>query len=1544
MLLTLAWWPLSAVGAEAVCARVKIEIQQELTLERQGFDAVMKINNNLDTVSIDNVAVNVHFRDANGQGVVGTSNTNDPDAEFFIRVDRMDGISDVTGSGRVLPGTTGEIHWLIIPTHNAATSPTGTLYFVGATLTYTIGGVQETVEVTPDFITVKPLPDLALDYFIERDIFGDEPMTPPPQIEPIEPFTLGVRVKNTGQAAANNVGIDSAQPEIRENPQGLLIDFTITGSSVNDQPTVPSLLIDFGNIAANSAKMGRWEMQSTLAGEFIDFTASMSHADELGGATTSIVSDPITHFLVRNVLVDEPGRDPVRDFLATVDTNSTTLRVYESDNTNDEVVTDRSAQASFVQSGQSGAVTTYNLDTSGATAGFMFVKLPDPNGGAKVITDVIRSDGKRLSLHNAWTSKERERGENTVTYHHYINVFDSNSTGRYTVIMAPAGGGPLPPVIQGIPDKTTSELTQVGFVVMAGDPNGDALALSVSPRPVGASFIDNGDGTAFFNWTPAVGQAGVYTLSFTATDGALRASEAVTITVNPEWDTDGDGMDDDWERLHFGSLDRDGAGDFDGDGISDLDEYLSGSDPTATQTADVPVITPAGGTYPDYVQVELATATAGASVYYTLDGSAPDATSHLYSGPIIVSETSEVRAIAVGTGFAPSAVAQASYAITKGGPFQQGVGQPRLLVVEAEHYSAAPPRGVHSWAPDYTLDHTGESAMQAQPDSGGTVALEDSPSLDYRVNFLTTGTHYIWVRGRAPDVEGDTIHIGLDGTLPAGSDNVLLPTTGWAWRRMTADGTPASFAVHNTGEHTLQIWMGEDGAIVDKILLTTDPDYVPSGAGPRESLTNSTNPVPVLQTMADRTGVMGTTISLSVPVADPDGDTLTYSATGLPAGLTLDSSSGAVTGLIDASAALTNAVEVTVNDGGDTVTTAFRWDIVAQDTTVPAVTPPADVTAEATAVETPLTLGTATAVDDVDGTLAVTSDAPAVFPLGVTLVTYSATDSAGNVGSATQRVTVTDTTAPQLSVPANQTVISPEPTAVDIGQATASDIFGPVIVSNNAPAVFPMGVTLVSWTATDANGNASSGQQQITVTPTPPSDTDGDGVPDGSDLCPGTLAGEGVDANGCSASQADSDGDGVTDAHDRCAATNSGDAVDANGCSLSQLDPDGDGAPNTHTVSDPQEMSIVSGYDTSTVVYTLHGDARLTAEIFPYGTAGDTDGDGNPDASSGPSVIDEPGVGGNEFVQLLFGFDQSAPGASCEAHVVFVYQSNSLGVYPIDSQVTGLEQYVSFTRLADRYVVTISDINAFRTLLGVPVSTDVTFGASSYTASAADQQPDDLAPDEGCAAVVLHPLVDGDGDGMPDSWEMVHGLNPGSGADASLDADGDGVTNLQEYLHVTDPRDAASAPVYITSVPPTQGVAGQLIRYTLTASQPGAAFELVQAPSTAQLTVDASGTHFEWTPASQEIGESSISIRPVVSGIPSIAQAFSLVVPANGDMNADNRVDIADVLLMERAILGFAPATAEQVRRADLYPQGAPDGQLTLSDLLVLKGRVLGSQ
>ena len=50
-------------------------------------------------------------------------------------------------------------------------------------------------------------------------------------------------------------------------------------------------------------------------------------------------------------------------------------------------------------------------------------------------------------------------------------------------------------------------------------------------------------------------------------------------------DTDGDGMDDNWEMTYFNTLARDGSGDFDGDGMTDLQEYLAGTDPLNPSSA-----------------------------------------------------------------------------------------------------------------------------------------------------------------------------------------------------------------------------------------------------------------------------------------------------------------------------------------------------------------------------------------------------------------------------------------------------------------------------------------------------------------------------------------------------------------------------------------------------------------------------------------------------------------------------------------------------------------------------------------------------------------------------------------------------------------------------------------------------------------------------------------------------------------------------------------------------------------------------------------------
>ncbi len=177
----------------------------------------------------------------------------------------------------------------------------------------------------------------------------------------------------------------------------------------------------------------------------------------------------------------------------------------------------------------------------------------------------------------------------------------------------------------------------------------------------------------------------------------------------------------------------------------------------------------------------------------------------------------------------------------------------------------------------------------------------------------------------------------------------------------------------------------------------------------------------------------------------------------------------------------TTKVTWTAIDENGNVTTGEQK-ITIVDTTKPVLEVPEDITAEATALRTPLDIGEATAIDIFK--VVITNDAPDAYPIGTTVVTWTAKDENGNVTTGEQKITIIDTTKPVLEVPED---ITAEATAlrtpVNIGKAKATDIFK-VVITNDAPDAYPIGTTVVTWTATDENGDVTKAEQLITIVDT----------------------------------------------------------------------------------------------------------------------------------------------------------------------------------------------------------------------------------------------------------------------------------------------------------------------------------------------------------------------------------------------------------------------------------------------------------------------------
>ncbi|MCC7193151.1 MAG: S8 family serine peptidase [Phycisphaeraceae bacterium] len=212
--------------------------------------------------------------------------------------------------------------------------------------------------------------------------------------------------------------------------------------------------------------------------------------------------------------------------------------------------------------------------------------------------------------------------------------------------------------------------------------------------------------------------------------------------------------------------------------------------------------------------------------------SATASTSGLSSGSYLYFARAEDNGSASGSVSTSHTLEQES-----GGPpaYQESGGQ---VTIETEIFDGVVSRSGATWAMVSSGSYSGGFAMQATPNTGFGVysnIAATSPQLDYRVNFTTTGVYYIWVRGRGATQSDDSVHLGLDGVVASTSDNIAGFNNSLGWSRSTMDKAVATIQVTTPGLHTVNLYMREDGFIMDKLVLTTDSGFTPTGSGPASS-------------------------------------------------------------------------------------------------------------------------------------------------------------------------------------------------------------------------------------------------------------------------------------------------------------------------------------------------------------------------------------------------------------------------------------------------------------------------------------------------------------------------------------------------------------------------------------------------------------------------------------------------------------------------------------------------------------------------------------
>ena len=419
--------------SENTCAQVKLEIKQKLVLTRQAFRGTLTIENGSSN-AIEDIIVDVNATNME-TGFMATSR------EMQIAIEKIEGFEgEKDGAWRLGAGKKGVATILFIPTKYAAPENL-TTYSFGGTLSFKDGSTTQNRSLFPVSLQVKPSPELDLTYFMQRDVYGDNPLTPD-VVEPVIPAEFSVLIHNKGKGDANNVRMITKKPEIVENEKGLLIDFDIISSSLNGGEKTMALDDDiatqFGTIAAGTASYATWDLTASLMGHFTEYDVSVTHVTDYGNPDLSLLDRVTIHELIHSlnatigdkvyrawITNDEPDAEDAPD------------HIYFANGTDEELVT-LSGETRMERIDATHYRVTVPTDVP---RNWFYTAVANPAGKyAKILSITDETNNRKLDAANFWTTDYTMKDgiDPQLDYRlHIADIVSGKGTNKYIVEFEP---------------------------------------------------------------------------------------------------------------------------------------------------------------------------------------------------------------------------------------------------------------------------------------------------------------------------------------------------------------------------------------------------------------------------------------------------------------------------------------------------------------------------------------------------------------------------------------------------------------------------------------------------------------------------------------------------------------------------------------------------------------------------------------------------------------------------------------------------------------------------------------------------------------------------------------------------------------------------------------------------------------------------------------------------------------------------------------------------------------------------------------------------